>query len=796
MTTYTYLGLFGTTLDDANAYDPEGLPGLSDTVNLSNLNATGDLSVDTIENGSVIGSIKAKTAINVDMNGGTLQATTVDDCSATASGATITATTATGTLSADLGGSVVVAEDYTDNTATEFGIGANSGGSLRVDGNFTVDVPTAPPGEGPRVGVSGGTVSVGGDMTLTRRASVPVSLQVTNDGSMTVSQNLVLKNVNGEIEFGSTVTVDGFCQIDSSTVNVVASQPNLTVQSSFTVGVAGSATLDITSGAVQSQGGYIGGQSTGKGVVDVSGTNSTWTITGVGIIVGDAGTGTLTIQSGGGVNASAGGAIDIGALRTGVGTLVLDGATSSFDVKDDPMRVGDAGKGTFDVQDGQQFTGAQIDIAEQHGSTGTVNVDNAQLTASTFNMGLSGSGDLDATDGGTVQSQSGYIGGQSTGKGVVDVSGTDSTWTITGVGIIVGDAGTGTLTIQSGGGVDTSAGGAIDIGDLRTGVGTLVLDRATSSFDVNDDPMRVGDAGNGTFDVQDGQQFTGAQIDIAEQPGSTGTVNVDNAQLTASMVNVGGGASAGGTGSVVLTDGGKFLVTGDLTVWRKGSIAISSQSSTDSGAIIDGSAANNGNISANKSGDLQIDGAVTGTGSIDIGNLGEAVLNGSVAAGQRILFDGSKAELTLAAPSTFNATISGFTATDIIDLSSIPFNTGTKVNLVGSTLIVTPTTGPAIQLKFNPADLPTSSFALQKDAVNGGTDIVLDSPASIASGATTTLASTANNSRSLTNYVGASHVALLGNYIASLFATVEGQVGTPTVETQQGHAVLARPHAA
>ncbi|HXX02914.1 MAG TPA: hypothetical protein VEJ37_01170, partial [Xanthobacteraceae bacterium] len=55
-----------------------------------------------------------------------------------------------------------------------------------------------------------------------------------------------------------------------------------------------------------------------------------------------------------------------------------------------------------------------------------------------------------------------------------------------------------------------------------------------------------------------------------------------------------------------------------------------------------------------------------------------------------------------------------------------------------------------------------------------------------------TLAATANSSSPST---GTGGVALLGSYMASLFASPEGQVGAQaTAETAQSQAVLAHPH--
>jgi len=56
------------------------------------------------------------------------------------------------------------------------------------------------------------------------------------------------------------------------------------------------------------------------------------------------------------------------------------------------------------------------------------------------------------------------------------------------------------------------------------------------------------------------------------------------------------------------------------------------------------------------------------------------------------------------------------------------------------------------------------------------------------------LASTANNNPSPNNFTGGGNVALLGSYMASLFASPEGQLGTPLSATTQALHSLASPH--
>jgi hypothetical protein len=328
MTKYTYEGLFGTNLDEANAYTPGGVPGASDTADIDGFNASGNLSVDTIENGTITGTITANTAIDIDMAGGSLQATTVNDSSTTDDSASIDATTATGTLGA-FGGSVVVTQDYTDTTDSEFGIGTSTGGSLEVDGDFTVDVPAAD--GAPRVDVSGGTLTVGGDMTLTGQAGSLVSFGVSNGGSITVSGKLTFQEVHGQIGTSGTVTADGQLVIDSNPFDVEGSQAVLTAKSSLTVGEAATAFLSVTAGGtVKSDGDLvIGDLASASGTIDVGNSNSQVIVGDASVTVGASGTGLLEVGTGAKFSAPDSD-VTVGAEDTGNGTIEVSGSSTTF----------------------------------------------------------------------------------------------------------------------------------------------------------------------------------------------------------------------------------------------------------------------------------------------------------------------------------------------------------------------------------------------------------------------------------------------------------------------------------
>ena len=154
---------------------------------------------------------------------------------------------------------------------------------------------------------------------------------------------------------------------------------------------------------------------------------------------GFAGTGTLAIN---GITVhSAGG--ELGCKAGSSGTATVDGTASQW-INDGELYVGNAGSGMLNVKGGGTVTvanGQGVSIGCGAGPTSTVTVDgvgstlNASGTDSSFassglNVGYYGSGQLNVTNGGNVNSSDCFIGYMSAGS--VSVSGSGSTWTNTG----------------------------------------------------------------------------------------------------------------------------------------------------------------------------------------------------------------------------------------------------------------------------------------------------------------------------------------------------------------------------
>jgi T5SS/PEP-CTERM-associated repeat protein len=198
--------------------------------------------------------------------------------------------------------------------------------------------------------------------------------------------------------------------------------------------------------------------------------------------VGSSGTGTLTIQNGGGVTSLNG---LIGADSGSTGTVTVDGAGSIWN-SGSLLEVGRSGTGTLTIQNGGAVTNTIGSIGENFGSAGTVTVDGTGATwtnSSTFSVGRSGTGTLTIQNGGTVSNLNGYIGTNSTGT--VTVDGVGSTWTNSSY-LSVGHNGTGMLTIQNGGAVSNT--------DALIGVNSAALPKAgqdVGSVSPSSPPVRL-----------------------------------------------------------------------------------------------------------------------------------------------------------------------------------------------------------------------------------------------------------------------------------------------------------------
>jgi len=311
------------------------------------------------------------------------------------------------------------------------------------------------------------------------------------------------------------------------------------------VGNTASGTLTVNSGDdLLSQSCEIGNSTGSTGVVNVSGTGSTWNSS-VWIDVGYSGTGTLNITGGGEVGIGNGGCY-IGSAAGSTGLVTVSSAGSKLTLTDPTfgvVEVGSVGNGTLNVTGGGAVSSAigQIGKASYPNSslTRVVTVDgaNSKWTASQLEIGMgSSNATLNVTGGGAVDSHDAYIGYvYSSGRqSVATVDGTGSTWTIQHE-LHVGYSST--LNITRGGAVSDVNGIIAELGSTTI---LATVDGAGSKW-TNTGSLSIG--GNGTLNITGGAAVSNTNCTIGYGGAGLAAVTVDGAGskwTNSGNLNVGG----------------------------------------------------------------------------------------------------------------------------------------------------------------------------------------------------------------------------------------------------------------
>lgn len=215
-------------------------------------------------------------------------------------------------------------------------------------------------------------------------------------GSLIIRDGLAIQCQSGFIgqSTGSTGTV---------TVSGTGTKWTMSSIWGLDVGNSGNGTLLITNGgSVSNNNGNIGDRASSTGKVTVDGSGSTWTNS-TGLTIGDLGNGTLTITGGASVS-STNGTIGFGYNSTGVVTVA--GANSKWTIEGytGELLVGNHGSGTVSITNGGSVTAARVSIYESLlaidvGNSSLLNVGNG--TGTIINYGtvriIAGAGAAAAT---------------------------------------------------------------------------------------------------------------------------------------------------------------------------------------------------------------------------------------------------------------------------------------------------------------------------------------------------------------------------------------------------------------
>ena len=471
----------------------------------------------------------------------------------------------------------------------------------------------------------------------------------------------------------------------SGTITVTGTDARLQA-ASLAVGGAGTASaspaafLSIAAGGTVDAGASfeVGADAGGVGQATITDVGST--LTAAAFSIGGYGTGVFAILPGAAVDAS--GDAAVGEQSTGKGTWSLNGGDASVG---GTLSVGDAGNGFALVQLGARLDAGAVEIGNKLGGKGELDVTGATLAGGNVSVGSGGSAKLKISGSQVATSGNVDVAEQVNGAAqTVSVTAT-STWSVTGT-LTVGAAGIAGATI-GGGSVATVVGGVV-VGDQSGAAGVLTLSGTATVGTVTTrseigfgGALVVGNAGDGTLEVQSGALVAAisggrGEIDIAVAAGSTGDLAISGAssELSGTLLDVGGDASTDG-GSGMLSLGGGILQVATIHVWGGGTV---SGNGTLGGTIIDA-----GMIRAS-GGTLRLPGAVAGAGTIEVGAGGVLMLGSNIAAATAVVFTGAGETLDLYSGGTIAGAVTAFGRADtIIAPGSI---TGQTTSAFGTTL--------------------------------------------------------------------------------------------------------------
>jgi len=261
---------------------------------------------------------------------------------------------------------------------------------------------------------------------------------------------------------------------------------------------------------------------------------------------------------------------------------------------------------------------------------------------------------------------------------------------------------------------------------------------------------------------------------------------------TSTLVEVAGGGTAtlvSGTidaGALVVTlSGGTLLVSGTLT--NGGTLFADAGGGLleiASGAVVKGGVVeiNNGDVEllSGSSTTAEIVFTSTGTGGLSLEGTGSVTYSGLRISG----FGG----------------VGGAATEQFIDFTQVTSGAGVSAHYVSTAAhsgLLEVTSGATLLAEVTLVGAYTSATIFNVGSGIDGGIAITDPPSGIVGGGIVTLASLTNNgaAHGTDSNAGASNVALLGNYMASLFAAPEGEVGSATAQEAPAQAALAHPHA-
>lgn len=419
-------------------------------------------------------------------------------------------------------------------------------------------------------------------------------VNVTGGSQIMISSNLDLGN--------SRSSTTG--RFGSGTLNISGTNSKVTSSATTTIG-SGDAT-DGGTGVVTVEGGgqfvtasaVVGSSPLGSGTVTINGAGSRWDATAGTTVIGQNGTGQVTITNGG-VLSNPGRMLVLGG-GSGSGNLSVSGTGSQ--VVAGQIRIGGDGNapdgsGTLSATAGATINATHLMLGNTAGALGTATFSGANTTANatTYTMvGWNGQGTLTLSDGATLHTPNTLIGYSAGSQGAVNIgaaSGSAATapGTLDGTTITFG-AGTGSLVLNHTGSNYTLAPKIAGSGTINHLAGVTNLSGASSTFAgntiVDGGTLKVLGALGGNIAVNSGGTLGGngtvgnTQLNAGSTINPDGTLNVSGNLNFASgstyRADAGNGTSdqIAATGTVTISGGAVNLQTAGKNFSREESYKI------------------------------------------------------------------------------------------------------------------------------------------------------------------------------------------------------------------------------
>jgi len=281
---------------------------------------------------------------------------------------------------------------------------------------------------------------------------------------------------------------------------------------------------------------YIGNSSGATGLVTLTGAGTSLTMAKNILVSVMAGSyGRLNVLDGAALTSEfyGSGAGSVGYMRDSTGEVNISGQGSVWN-SNGALNVGENGNGTLTIDKGGVVNAKQVSVGLYAGSQGLVNVDNGTLISSGYTViGNNGTGVMNVLNGSQVTNSFTVLGNVN-GRGELNVSGPGTVYnSLDHVHVGSNSQGSGILTVSDGATLNTSLSGTSTIGEsLEVGrlakntTGKVLITGNNSKLDTNGGRTIIGNMGSGSLTLQEKGELMTEDITLAASVGSVGKLNI------------------------------------------------------------------------------------------------------------------------------------------------------------------------------------------------------------------------------------------------------------------------------